>query len=190
MEVIISAIIGATATLITFYLNKKIQCRTKEKCPLVEHAEKNDNVYKVLDFCISSLSGDRAYIYEFHNGEVYYSGSSQQKFSCTYEVAEEGISRECNNIQNFRISNFHSLIQEVVKDGSFSFGDIEKISDPVVKAHFIKKGTKSACMLPVKTLSGKIVGIIGVDHVKKSTEFKPGELEEVKKSALLVGGYL
>ena len=190
MEVIVSAVIGAIATLVGVFLNKRISCPKEAACPLVEHAEKNDSVYKVLDFCLEKFSGDRAYIYEFHNGEVYYSGSSQQKFSCTYEVSKQGVSRECNNIQNFRISNFHSMINSIVKEGSYSFEEIDSISDPLVKAHFIKKGTEGACLLSIKTLSGKIVGIIGIDYVKSKNNFNQEDLEEFKKSALLVGGYL
>jgi len=189
MEVIISALIGAVSTLIAVVVNKRLSFK-KVSCPLKNHTKRNANVYKVLDYILNNFIADRAYIYEFHNGETYYSGSSQQKFSCSYEVVNEGVSSECNNSQNFRISNFHTMINALISEKFFFVEKISKLNDPICKAHFLKQGTKSFYMLPIATLSEKTIGVLVVDYVKKEHEITENEIKTLKQSALLVGGYL
>ena len=189
MEVIIAALIGAIGTLVAVVVNKRLSFK-KPPCPLKSHTERNTNVYKVLDYILNNLNADRAYIYEFHNGETYYSGSSQQKFSCSYEVVNEGVSSECNNSQNFRISNFHGMINALISEGFFFVEKISELNDPICKAHFLKQGTQSFYMLPIATLSKKIIGVLVVDYVKGEHKIIGNEMQALKQSALLVGGYL
>jgi hypothetical protein len=189
---IVSAVITALATLASVLLGQRFM-RNKGKDCIVRETAQNANVYTALQYVLEEMGADRAYVMEFHNGEAYFSGRGQQKFSCTYEVVEEGISSECESSQNHRVSNYHHYINEMISDGSYFFLETDKIKDQPFYQMIIRKGIKSIYNVPIKTLSGKIVGILGVDYVKgKMPEVKclKGTDTFMRRQARTVAGYL
>lgn len=186
---ILAAVISATATITSVWLTRKIIDR-KKRDAIVDETIQNANVYTALEYLLGESGGDRAYIMEFHNGEHYFSGRGQQKFSCTYEVVKSGISAEFGNSQNHRISNFHHYISELVNDGSFAYSKVTDIPDTAFKTLLKDKGVASIFNVPLKTLNGKVIGILGVDYVKSSHLFKEGTLEFMRRQARIMTGYL
>jgi hypothetical protein len=189
---VISAVITALATLASVLLGQRLM-RRKEKDCIVRETAQNANVYTALQYLMEEMKGDRAYIMEFHNGDIYFSGRGQQKFSCTYEVVEEGISTECEFSQNHRVSNYHHYINQMIHENRYFFQETEDVEDRVFYQMIHKKGIKSIYNVPIKTLSGKIVGILGVDYVK-------GQMPNIddindthlfmKRQARTIAGYL
>ena len=51
--------------------------------------EVNEELYKILE----CSTADRVYIFQFHNGVAHYNGQHAQRFTCTYEIVRDGISR-------------------------------------------------------------------------------------------------
>ena len=194
METLFASVITAVATLgatfLSLWLRHKYETKQKEKNILHEHSRRNQNVYTALDYVLNEFDTDRAYVFEFHNGEVYYSGGSQQKFSCTYEVVSEGISAEAMNVQSMRVSNFHYFIDELIKEGGFCCVDIEKIEDASFKNMLQDRGVESFYATPIKTLNGKIIGLLGIDFVKSSKTDCSPDLYNLKQQARIIGGYL
>ena len=193
MEPIIASIITAFATLgatvLSLWLRQKHEGRRKEKNILHEHAKRNQNVYAALTYTMEAFGSDRVYVYEFHNGDVYYSGGSQQKFSCTYEEVKEGISSEAQHSQNFRVSNFHYFVDLLIKEKGFCCEAVEKIEDVTFKHLLQDRGVKSFYAVPIKTLSGKIIGLLGIDFVKEEQEECVG-MDELRKQSSIISGYL
>ncbi len=189
---VIAAIITALATLASVLLGQKFM-RRKEKDCIVRETAQNANVYAALQYLMEEMKADRAYIMEFHNGDVYFSGRGQQKFSCTHEVVEEGISAECEFSQNHRISNYHHYINEMINDNRYFFKNIQDVGDRTFYQMINKKGIKSIYNVPIKTLNGKIVGILGVDYVKSDMP-DLGDTEKthsfMKRQARTIAGYL
>ena len=189
---ILSAVITALATLASVLLGQYFMRRKTKDC-IVRETAQNANVYTALQYALEEMKADRAYIMEFHNGDAYFSGRGQQKFSCTHEVVEEGISSECELSQNHRVSNYHHYINKMISEGSYFFQDVEEIEEQTFYQMIHRKGIKSIYNVPIKTLSGKIVGILGVDYVK-------GEMPEVedlsktntfmRRQARTIAGYL
>jgi hypothetical protein len=192
-EPIIAAVITAMATLASVIGGQILFRNRKEKSCVIKETAQNANVYTALKYIIQEMKADRVYIMEFHNGDSYFSGRGQQKYSCTHEVVEEGISAECEYSQNHRVSNYHDYIHCLVKDKFFIHRDIETINDRAFHQMLKKKGVKSIYNVPIKTLNGKIIGILGIDYVKDQIE----ELEDpeavlsfMNRQARLVAGYL
>lgn len=151
----------------------------------------HDNIVSALDFVMEETEADRVYILEFHNGEHYFSGRSQQKLSCTHEVVSEGISAESHNLQNIRISNFHGLIKNIAKGDTFKCPELQKFnSDIAFKSFLESKGVKSLFARPVKTLNGKILGIIALEYVKENRVWSEDAESFVRKQARIISGYL
>jgi len=186
---LLAAAISATATLASVWLGRRIMCR-KKRDAIVDETIQNGNVYTALQYLLSESGADRAYVMEFHNGAHYFSGRGQQKFSCTYEVVREGISAEFSNSQNHRISNFHHYTSEVVNSQRFEYPNIADIEDTAFQALLRQKGVQSIMNVPIKTLNGKIIGILGIDYVKVPKAFEEEDFKFLKQQARIVTGYL
>ena len=193
MEIIWASIISAGATLsatfVSIWLRQRYERKHKEKNILHEHSKRNKNVYTALKYLMEELSGDRVYVYEFHNGDIYYSGGSQQKFSCTYEDVKEGISSEAHRSQNFRVSNFHYFVERLIGEKGFCCASLEAIEDVTFKHMLQDRGVKSFYAAPIKTLEGKIIGLLGIDFVKEEKR-DCVDLDVLRHQARIICGYL
>ncbi len=186
---LLAAVISATATLCSVWLGRKIMCKRKRDS-IVDETVQNGNVYTALEFLLEEVSADRAYVMEFHNGAHYFSGRGQQKFSCTYETVRKGISAEFANSQNHRISNFHHYINELVTEGQFSYEKSYQVPDQAFKALLKDKGVSTILNVPLKTLNGKVIGILGVDYVRSEHSLDEEMELFMKRQARIVAGYL
>ena len=186
-----AAVVSAVATLLAVWYRHKLGSRG---CDLIkEETKQNTNVYTALQYTLEQTQADRAYILEFHNGEHFYAGRGQQKFSCTFEIVKEGISAEAHKSQNHRVSNYHNYIQRLVDKEKFCHENVEQIEDHFFSNLLKQKGVKSVYNVPLKTLNGKIVGILGVDYVRHPQENNLGKisiLNLLKKQAKIITGYL
>ena len=165
---IIAAVITCIGTIGSVLLGKLILNR-KNQCtrdPIVVDTENNYNVYVSLQYLIEFSNCDRAYIMQFHNGGHYVSGKSQKKFSCTHEVCSRGVSKECEKSQNHLVSNFNHYIQEILSNKEYAYVDISKIKDQSFKNLLDYKGVQAIYNIPLRTLEGKVIGILGLDYVK------------------------
>ena len=70
-----------------------------------------NNIDTELAVLRSILKADRAYIYEFHNGDRFLSDKPRYKMSKTHEKVKKGISREIKNEQELDISLYWESIQ-------------------------------------------------------------------------------
>lgn len=206
---IIASMITALATLSSVLLGHQFfkkrsnaNCDLECKDPVIKDTLQSRNVYKALEFLLNELEADRAYVIEFHNGNSYLSGRGQQKFSCTHEIVTEGTSRECIEMQEYKVSNYHSYISHLIDDGKFFSFDSDELDDHAFSSLLHSKGVKSILNVPIKTLNGNIIGILGVDYVKsainlETIEAKFGKedldlhlLKFIKSQARVIGGYL
>lgn len=190
MEVIIASLITAIATFFSVYVGKKCLPR-KSSCPVKSDTDRSANVYKALRYTMQNMEADRCYILEFHNGGHYYSGRGQQKFSCTHEMVEEGISRECIKSQEHRVSNYFDYINTLITNKQFKYEKINDMKDSSFLMLLNRSGVKSIYNVPIKTLDGKLIGILGIDYVKnEAVQFTDQDFEFLKKQSRIIAGYL
>jgi hypothetical protein len=198
-----ASILSCVATLGAVYLRHRLVAK---ECPTIEAETKhNENVYTALNYTMGEMEADRAYVLEFHNGNSYFSGRGQQKFSCSYEIVQEGISAECHNSQDHRVSNYHNYVSELVEKERFDYTDVGNMDDHLFAGMLGLKGVKSIYNVPIKTLNGKIIGILGVDYIKdhavknvigfqggesQTSQFDDGTLVFMKRQARVIAGYL
>jgi len=171
-EIIVACISGA-ATIISVVLGKCLVTRhlnAKKKDPIIADLEVNENIHICLDYILDQTGSDRAYVMQFHNGGYYISGKSQQKFSCTHESCTLGTSKEHYRSQNHLISNFHNYIHLLVNNGEYHYSNVGNIKDESLKNLVLSKGVISLFNIPLKTLDGKVIGILGVDYVKRKAD--------------------
>tara|TARA_R110002096_G_scaffold370549_1_gene564024 strand:- start:230 stop:838 length:609 start_codon:yes stop_codon:yes gene_type:complete len=196
---ILAALITSIATITSVIIGGRY-VRRRGHDPVAEDTAQSANVYTALRFILEKLQADRAYVLQFHNGGHYYSGRGQQKFSCTHEFVVEGISHECSFSQEHRVSNYHSYISEMLENDGFCYSDIEDIDDFAFRDLLKHKGVRSIYNVPIKTLNGKTIGILGLDYVKAEGPKKligssgpDSEIDSInvlKSQAQIMAGYL
>lgn len=184
---VLAAVISAVTTLFAVWFRHYLYEKRQDISPV---SRKNENIYLILQALIENFGADRAYIYEFHNGERFFSGQPQKKFSCTYEWTGEGISAESNRSQNYRVTNFHQYIESLLSDGEFFRPDTESIRDFSFRALLQDKGVKSLYNIPLKSVGGKNIGFIGVDFVKEQKNLNGMQLKEFSTIAREISAFL
>jgi hypothetical protein len=169
---IIVACIGACTTILSVILGKMLVSRhiKSKRDPIRDDLETNENILMCLDYILEQTGSDRTYVLQFHNGGYYVSGKSQQKFSCTHESCTPGTSRESVKSQNHLVSNYHNYIHLLINNGEYYYSNTGEIKDETLKNLVLSKGVISIYNIPLKTLDGKIIGILGVDYVKNKAD--------------------
>tara|TARA_B100002019_G_scaffold240219_1_gene215839 strand:+ start:622 stop:1251 length:630 start_codon:yes stop_codon:yes gene_type:complete len=200
IESLITAIVTLVITLLTIYVKNKAVKAQKEKnqeCPEIKAqkqmealTQKNEQIIDCIEYTRSELNADRCYIFEFSNGVHFSSGMPAQKFTCSYECVNGGISSECQNPGEYRVSNYNSFIKKIINGDSICFNSLDECKMPLFRELLAKKGVKSVYNFPIKNLQGKVVGIFGVDYVKRERKLEGKHLEILKNRALKLGGYL
>ena len=186
---VLTGVISAATAVLGVYI--KIKYDEKKSKQFYYDPEQHSSIMSALEYVLNETEADRAYVLEFHNGEHYFSGRSQQKLSCTYEVVSEGISSECQRLQNIRTSNFHGLIETIAREQTFKCPKSEEYKQDIgFKSFLQQKGVKSFFARPIKTLNGKILGIICLEYVKENRVWGEEAEEFTKKQSRVISGYL
>jgi hypothetical protein len=162
-------------------LNEDIVVNSLDNDILIENA-----LYGLMKECKS----DRAYIFRFHNGITYYTGSHKSKMSCDYEVVEKGISSEGQRLQDIPTGLYANWLKRVIQYKMFVV-DINEIEDLRTRDILESQGIKGIAVVPYYR-GGKILALVGVDFVttidKEKTYFI--DINLFKKKANLIGDLL
>lgn len=193
-SIILSSCIVAGTTILSIFIKELVQSRkNKQNACVVKYTKQNENVQKALDYVLDQIQSDRAYIFEFHNGDHFYSGNHQQKFSCTYESLNSGVSSESLRLQDLRVSTFNSFIKDVLGlhgEKSFRLQDIEQINNPLLRNWLDERGIRSSYAFPIETLNHGVVGILCLDYTKQKTKLTKDNIELLNNQAKIISGYL
>ena len=114
-----------------------------------------------------------------------------QKFTCTYEVVSDGVTAECHNPGEYRMSNYNDYISTIIHERDYIIEDVQSMdNDALLKALLTKKGVKSLYNIPIKTFSGRTVGFIGLDYVKEKKTLTCEQINCMRSAAKVVTGYI
>jgi len=189
-ESLVVALITLVSTLLGIWLKGRLAKENKDR-ELEEATVKNENILSLLKRINKKLNADRVYIFEFHNGTYFSSGLPMQKFTCTYEVVGDGISAECHNPGEYRVSNFNEYIMGIINERDFIVEDTTKMrAHPLLKNLLTEKGVKSLYNFPIRDLKNKTIGFIGVDFVKENVSLDEENVNHIRAAAKLVAGYV
>ena len=145
------------------YTFQDVIVKQLEKDPIPTQVQASTNINKQLGEVMIESKASRVYVFQFHNGITFYTGQHAQRFSCTYEMVAEGISREAENLQNLQVSLFSWWINEVLS-GRMTYYNIGDMADYTSRITLQQQGIKSIICRPL-IHKGKVVGIVGMDFV-------------------------
>lgn len=186
---VLTGIVSAASAVLGMWL--KIRYDERKSKEFNYDPNLHSSIISALQYVMSETQADRVYVVEFHNGEHYFSGRSQQKLSCTYEVVSEGISAEAHTLQNIRTSNFHGLIKSIAAETTFRCPNLDEYTQDIgFKSFLERKGVQSMFARPIRTLNGKTVGLICLEYVKEKRTWSEEAEQFTKKQARTISGYL
>ena len=157
-------------SLITEVVERKI-----DSDPVKEDINNNVLIQQMLNNLMLKYGADRGYIFQFHNTIKYYDGSHRNHQSMTFEVCQNGISKEAMQLQNVAVSLFPVFLQEVLLE-RMNYKDINDIKEETTKINLKNQGIKSIYIAPYFK-NGNFVAYIGIDFVKKANEVEINKQE-------------
>lgn len=151
------------------YFRKKEDKRRKDKSKedLMEQIERDEIVHLSLRDIRRQFHADRIYIWQFHNGGNFYTESSMQKASITYERCSDGLERKSEKYQGVLVSLFAWYMKKVMMNESY-FLDMEEIEDIGIRSICSGNGTKSHVATPMFDDKNHLIGILCMDWVFSS----------------------
>jgi len=151
------------------YFRKKEDKKRKDKSKedLMEQIERDEIIHLALRDVRRQFHADRIYIWQFHNGGNFYTESSMQKASITYERCSEGLERKSEKYQGVLVSLFAWYMKQVMMNESY-FLDMEEIEDIGIRSLCTGNGTKSHVATPMFDDKNHLIGILCMDWVFSS----------------------
>lgn len=188
------AILTSIVAPITIIIVKYFIDKYKKKPDMITDTLKtSDLIITELDHIKDEFEADRVWISQFHNGGHFYpTGKSIAKFSIVYEVVGVGIDSIQTSYQNIPVSLFSKSINHLINDNNICISDFKDVS---IATHGLKyiaeeSGCKSSYFFAIKTLSGKFIGILGVNYTKKKSKLSPENIHLLFNHATAIGGVL
>lgn len=145
----------------------------KKKKTLKEDLESAEKIMRILHAIEEDYEADRVLVYQFHNGEYFYTGHSIDKMSNTHEVVSKGVSREQVNSSSIFTSPFRSMLRDLLDQNVVVYSDVDLIEDYNSKVFFLERGVQSVVMTLLRDRSDRPVGMLCVEFVKN---VEPGVL--------------
>jgi len=186
--------------LVLEYLRQKATdwYRYRKLHPIARSVLANRKVHTLLVELRTRTDADRAYIYLFHNGQVFSNKNPLWRMSCTQETCRQGISHEIDHRQ--------SVLASTVWDGLAPFfGDIKDIgdgcqeinmhknkvyvftvhdmTDSYWKRALVAHGVKYKIASPIIDHRNEIVGLVAIDFCTEETINKEQVAEHMSEAS-------
>ncbi len=176
---------------ILFYYKSLVTQVVVKKIETVDEVKKDINnnvlIQQMLNELMLKYNADRAYIFQFHNTIKYYDGTHRNHQSMTFEVCNNGISSEAQNLQNIPVSLHPMFLQEVMLE-RINYCDVRDIEEHSTKLALLKQGIQSIIAAPYFK-DGNFVAYIGLDFVKSQKQ-EEIDFEKFKRFTNQIGNIL
>tara|TARA_R110002167_G_scaffold125158_1_gene305146 strand:- start:4445 stop:5035 length:591 start_codon:yes stop_codon:yes gene_type:complete len=183
---VFNTIITGTVSIIILYL--KYMFKRKAYDPIKIQNNIDENIIAAIEFLRLELDADRVVIQEFHNGGKYFSGSSQQKLSISYESCRKGISSIFRKFQNVRVSALCNIIKRSMTNHIL----VDLKDETCAYSHDLQMhGTTNAVFTIVKTLTNRNIGLLSIHYVNRNkSKLTEQEEELINVQQRIISGYL
>lgn len=162
----------------------------KEKWPMT--IEKNNLIQQLLYKAMYEFGGDRAYIFEYHNGWHSISGIDFLKASNTFEVCNSLIQPQQILLQNLPVGVFAFWNMRVLNRQTIC-KDVEDISKEDMGAYQVLKqnGVKSVYIIGLYDAKGYPIGFFGIDYIAHELpQFTDEQHKSLERISYQISGLL
>lgn len=130
---------------------------------LEKNWELNAELYPVLYDLMMQYNAIRVVIFQFHNGDKYYSGQSIQKMTCSHEVKRPGIKGMKPLFNGVQVpETTHQVISAIRTDDYYCIEDSDLEKDIDYKEALSFLDVKSLQSFGIRDGNGRIVGLLTV----------------------------
>lgn len=164
------AAFGALAYL-AIRLQRKLLATIQKHINFEAPLERNSRVLELLAELRSETAADRAYVFQFHNGDRFLNGDNRLRMSCTCESVSNGVSREQQGSQEILVYTIPEAVRFlIVKDPrkEVRVQYTKDISEGYYRAVLETQGVKLTAKYPLYK-EAAIIGFFGVDIVRDDT---------------------
>jgi len=133
--------------------------------------ERNGRVLELLSELRAETAADRAYVFQFHNGDRFLNGDSRLRMSCTCESVSNGVSREQQNAQEILVDTVPEAVKFLTVEDPRKEAKIQytkDIAEGYYRAVLETQGIKVTAKYPLYK-NAAIIGFFGVDFVRDGT---------------------
>lgn len=129
----------------------------------LDKAKNEQTMNSILQDIGGYYDAGRAYIFEAH--------MDRKVFNNTFEWCREGVAAEIDNLQNIPVDGMECWFEAFEKQGEFYISSLSDDYHPGSKTYDIlePQGIESLMAAPI-TVSGEVVGFLGVDNPRKNTD--------------------
>ena len=153
----------------------------KEKRGVTTHDERvirrnlvGAEIDALLDRMALRCNADRAYVFEFHNGNMSLGGLPFLKMTCSYEATAPGIRPEQHRRDNIPFHQVQTFVDAIYAQ-EYLVMDTENRTDefkPLVYEMLEEREIKFTVRCKITSLNGKVIGYLGLDYCKGSAVTK------------------
>ena len=162
----------------------------KEKRP--QTIEKNNIIQQLLYKAMYEFGGDRAYIFEYHNGWHSISGIDFLKASNTYEVVKGTVQPQQLMMQNLPVGVFAFWNMKVLQK-QIICRNVEDISKEDLWAYQVLKqqGVTSLYIIGLYDAKGYPIGFLWIDYIKGTMpQMEDEKHREIERLSYQISGLL
>jgi len=95
------------------------------KSPIIEEIDIDDKIYKKLWQALARFNADRVMVYQYHNGDQYFSGRHIKKFTVTHEVVAFNVLSNMELYQSKIMSGEdHVFVRHLIENSFIYIQDI------------------------------------------------------------------
>ena len=201
IETVITSLTSVIVALIAagyFQKYRKQQTDKQSKTKLVEQIQKDELIHFSLREIRRKYKTDRVYVIQYHNGGQFYTDSSMQRASITYERCSDGLERLTEKYQNILVSNFAWYNSRLLKNETYYFDVDNDVDDITMKSLFRSFGTSSHCGIPIYDRDKHLIATLCFDWVFSDVDsslildgkFTNESIESMSQDANSIKSYL
>lgn len=192
-EIIVAFVTGVIGPTVIFLVKHYFDNKAKTSDMVLDTIAVSNLISNKLDEIKDEIGADRVWITQFHNGGHFYpTGKSIAKFSVMYETVTAGVNSIQHNLQNIPVNLFSKTINELHIHEKICIPNLSDKSHSNFGLDILLEHSKckSIYLFSIKSISGKYIGNLGVDFVKKKTELDPESISKLSNYAATIGGVL
>lgn len=155
----------------------------RRKKHLQEDIVIGNKIERILKKLCEETNADRAYVFQFHNGQYFYTGNSIDKMTNTHEYSVYGISREQLQARDMMTSPFRKFLEKMFEEKIYTISNTMLMDDYNTKMLMAERGTKSLSVFLLRDTHGKALGFIGLDYVRDITDISEYSKNILKQAA-------
>ena len=157
----------------------------KKKKPTIDDNMVIDSkIYPILWSVINHYRATRVFIFQFHNGQHFYTGQSIQRMTVSHEVTARGIQKLRPTHDNILVPEwFQREMMDIKADGIKWVSVNTALSTDPIHEWLQIYSIKSSCMIRLINKSGETVAVLGIhwNFASPVNDIEESEIFEERK---------